>query len=299
MAEAALQERKSTVESTASNSNRINIWLKLAERYPDRADHYWGLVVGPCLDENEAAALEMLRARKYTQDPGQAERKRAEARSQRLLDDSGLSGDMLNHTFDAFEFRHQSQATTAKGVQWIVDHFYRDAKGVVKQRGWCLYGETGVGKTHCSQAGIIYACEKGLRAKFIDCLLLGECEDLKNLKKWALDTDILVLDEMGKALVGGLPERVKLFVIEIIQHVAEQRTLMLCATCQAPLKSARDENGKLLLNENKEPILLGYDDELEDYQVGRLELLCYWREVEGPNGRDPKYWEDDIPHWVR
>jgi hypothetical protein len=206
--------------------------------------------------------------------------------------DSGLADVMSEFCFESYRIRDEKQKPALCACRSFLKHFSKTKKGPA------LWGDTGVGKSHLLRATCIAALhqEEMLRAKYLDCVTLSRSlQTNKRLVEWAVDCDLLALDDIGKALCLNRSDYSLRpaydAVVDILQIVDTHGRPKLACTAQAPLRSVRGGSGEI--------VRPGYEDssDLSDYLVGRLDRHFHWFEVDGPNGRNAKYWDDGEGEW--
>ena len=202
--------------------------------------------------------------------------------------DSGLVGDMLTQTFDAYRIRSDSQRAARQACKSFLSHFE------TTKRGPALWGRSGVGKSHLLRATCLAALDRDvvIHVKYLDCVTLGPAiKQNPELVSWALNCQLLALDDIGKALLGKRAPWAYEALVDILQTVDSRGWPKLACTCQVPLRTIR-ANGEVVQKGLEE------SNTLKDYVLGRLEKQFVWLQVEGPNGRSTEYLdESDDGNW--
>lgn len=206
----------------------------------------------------------------------------------RFMAESGLTGDMLQCRFDAFDIRHERQQRLLDMSRRFVAQLPSDKPGLA------IWGPTGRGKSHLARGIVIAAIERRIpiRAHYLICINIGrKVRAEKDLVGRVLGFDLLVLDDIEKGLSGDTPEWGSAAVKDILEHADSEGKPKLVITSECPVRTIYNKRG--------EALVIGHDGPKRQppWLCGRLEKLCHWEMIDGPNGRDEQYWIDDGENW--
>lgn len=247
------------------------------------------------IDYHDAAALitasrvpeEQKAAEKFCR---QADEKELAKTRKALLEASGLDEHQQTKTLYNYEIREEGQREPLMRARAYVK-FIDDRK-----RGLTFYGLPGVGKSHLLQAivGAVTQREAPRSAGYLDCFAASrKFKKDPGLEERLLKPFLLGIDDIDKVLYGDCEAWVRAMVKRVIDWRVEHRKLIVIST-----EMSIEEHDRALKQIDPETGV--------DPTPGRLHWLasrmqtCVQQLVEGPDGRDPKYFESETdPYWAR
>jgi hypothetical protein len=186
---------------------------------------------------------------------------------------NGLEGLQRKRTFENFEIRDPMQKPGIDACKSFLKWFWHPRRGLI------LWGPTGCGKSHLMESTIHAASEepRPIKARFLSGYSCGrKAQSQKGLVEWALDCDLLGLNDLDKALGGSAAPWATELVMEIVDTALERGGPKLMATTEFPLRSEYGPDGSCIRE--------GYDQSLKPYQISRFEKAFFWQQMDGPNG---------------
>lgn len=136
----------------------------------------------------------------------------------------GLSPDLQAATFENFEPDHQKQKLALHEVKLCVEKLF---SFTLENSNVLMQGDYGIGKSHLAAAAARSVNERGCKAIFIDVpTLLTEIKSTwhknspyseKDVLKWIIEADLLVLDDIGATIVTNNNEASKLEIEKLFQ----------------------------------------------------------------------------------
>jgi DNA replication protein DnaC len=136
----------------------------------------------------------------------------------------GLSPDLQAATFQNFEPDHLTQKTALEETKLCVEKLFSFS---LQNTNVLMQGEYGIGKSHLGAAAAKAVNQRGCKAIFIDVpMLLTEIKSTwhknspyseKDVLKWILAADLLVLDDIGSTMVTKDNEASKLEIEKLFQ----------------------------------------------------------------------------------
>ncbi len=241
------------------------------------------------MSDDERAVVEAEKARKAREYFLDVEAPRLR---KKYMAESGLVGDMLSCTFDSFEIRHDRQGR-------VLDVSRRFVKQLPSNKpGLAIWGPTGRGKSHLAKAIVQAAIAKPdpIHAYYLSCIGIGrQVRSEKDLVGRVLEYELLILDDLEKGLAGDTPEWGSAAIKEILEQADTNGAPKLVTTSESPAKT--------IYGPNNEALVLGHDapKRLPPWLIGRLEKLFHWEQIDGPNGREERFWidkDEGRPYWV-
>jgi DNA replication protein DnaC len=163
---------------------------------------------------------------------------RAQHRSERIEERSQIPPLYSHTSFDNFSVRPENPIARQEltTVLLAVKNYVRDFPNEARP-GLLLIGETGTGKTHLAVAALRKIIEKGFDSLYCDYQGLlnnikagyDPASDSSNREAYraALDTDVLLLDDLGAHRVTGWVEDT---VTSIITHRCNHRKALIATT---------------------------------------------------------------------
>lgn len=136
----------------------------------------------------------------------------------------GLSPDLQEATFENFEPDHQTQKIALEETKLCVERLF---SFTLPNNNVLMQGVYGIGKSHLGAAAAAAVNKRGCKAIFIDVpTLLTEIKSTwhknspyseKDVLKWIIEADLLVLDDIGATIVTKDNEATKLEIEKLFQ----------------------------------------------------------------------------------